>query len=142
MGRVTSRAGTAAALAFVCVVGAGAGCGGGDDDTATPTVTIQQSSAPATDGRVEVDAGASAAILVPENPTTGYELEIDRAPDAAVATATEGDYEQSEPEADGSGGFHQFDIEGKSAGTTTLGLRAVGPGGERGDTYSIEIVVR
>ena len=139
MGR-SSLVRTTVALGLASAALAGAGCGD-DGDGSTATVTIQQSGAQET-RQVSVGVSETATVLLPENPTTGYELEVQREPDESIATATEAGFEQSGPEAEGTGGFHAFDIEGKAAGRTSLVVRAIGPGGERGDEYTVAIVVR
>jgi len=118
---------TAAALALVV-----AGCGGDGE----PETFADPSS-------IEVDAGTEFEITLDSNPTTGYEWNLRREPDAAVVEYVGSEYEADEASEglDGGGGTETLTFRATDPGSTTIELEYAFSGGGRDTTTQRDIAL-
>lgn len=92
---------------------------------------------------VTIATGATFVLALESNPSTGYTWQLVTAPDAAIVSVSDVQFEPGDTELIGAPGTDRWLFTGLAAGTTELQLDYVGPGtdAEIAQTFTLTIVV-
>ena len=111
------------ALVLVVAALAAVGCGSGDADKPAGLALTDVDNGKS----FTVKVGDTITVVIPGNPTTGYEWATDLSEDSAALLALTGDpvYQQDPGSEDlvGAGGEYTFTFTAKAAGQAELGLK-------------------